>query len=46
MSAVGDRFELQDLGTKDRKGIAGPARAWAALRGYFGSASGSSTYEA
>jgi hypothetical protein len=26
----GDRFELQDLGTKDLKGIAGLARAWAA----------------
>jgi class 3 adenylate cyclase/predicted ATPase len=28
----GDLFELQDLGTKDLKGIAGPARAWAVLR--------------
>ena len=30
---LGNLFELQDLGTKDLKGIAGPARAWAALRG-------------
>jgi len=29
---VGNLFELQDLGTKDLKGIAGPVRAWAALR--------------
>src|ERR1700739_2720135 len=29
---LGNLFELQDLGTKDLKGIAGPARAWAALR--------------
>jgi class 3 adenylate cyclase len=29
---VGNFFELQDLGPKDLKGIAGPARAWAALR--------------
>ena len=25
-------FELEDLGEKDLKGIAGPVRAWAALR--------------
>ena len=29
---VGNLFELLDLGAKDLKGIAGPARAWAALR--------------
>ena len=29
---LGNLFELQDLGTKDLKGIAAPARAWAALR--------------
>ena len=29
---VGNLFELEDLGTKDLRGIAGPARAWAALR--------------
>jgi class 3 adenylate cyclase/predicted ATPase len=29
---IGNLFELQDLGAKDLKGIAGPARAWAALR--------------
>jgi class 3 adenylate cyclase len=29
---VGDLFELEDLGGKDLKGIAGPVRAWAALR--------------
>jgi class 3 adenylate cyclase/predicted ATPase len=29
---VGNLFELQDLGARDLKGIAGPARAWAALR--------------
>jgi class 3 adenylate cyclase len=29
---VGNLFELEDLGAKDLKGIAGPARAWAALR--------------
>jgi class 3 adenylate cyclase len=29
---LGNLFELEDLGTKDVKGIAGPARAWAALR--------------
>ena len=29
---VGDLFELEDLGAKDLKGIAGPVRAWAALR--------------
>ncbi len=30
---LGNLFELQDLGAKDLKGLAGPARAWAALRG-------------
>jgi class 3 adenylate cyclase/tetratricopeptide (TPR) repeat protein len=29
---LGNLFELQDLGTRDLKGIAGPLRAWAALR--------------
>src|SRR5262249_6009006 len=29
---LGSLFELQDLGLKDLKGIAGPIRAWAALR--------------
>jgi class 3 adenylate cyclase len=29
---VGNLFALEDLGTKDLKGIAGPVRAWAALR--------------
>jgi predicted ATPase len=29
---VGDLFKLQDLGAKDLKGIAGPAKAWKALR--------------
>jgi hypothetical protein len=29
---IGNLFELQDLGTQDLKGIAGPVRAWAALR--------------
>jgi class 3 adenylate cyclase len=29
---VGSLFEFKDLGLKDLKGIAGPARAWAALR--------------
>jgi class 3 adenylate cyclase len=29
---LGNLFELEDLGPKDLKGIAGPARAWAALR--------------
>ena len=29
---VGDLFDLEDLETKDLKGIAGPVRAWAALR--------------
>jgi class 3 adenylate cyclase len=29
---LGNLFELQDLGAKDLKGIALPARAWAALR--------------
>ena len=29
---LGNLFELQDLGPKDLKGLAGPVRAWAALR--------------
>jgi class 3 adenylate cyclase len=29
---LGNLFELDDLGAKDLKGIAGPAKAWAALR--------------
>ena len=29
---VGNLFELQDLGAQELKGIAGPVRAWAALR--------------
>jgi class 3 adenylate cyclase len=29
---LGNLFELRDLGPQDLKGIAGPARAWAALR--------------
>ena len=29
---IGDLFELQYLGAKDLKGIAGPVRGWAALR--------------
>ena len=29
---LGNFFELEDLGPKDLKGIAGPVRAWAALR--------------
>ena len=29
---LGNLFELGDLGPKDLKGIAGPVRAWAALR--------------
>jgi class 3 adenylate cyclase len=29
---VGNLFELEDVGAKDLKGIAGPMRAWAALR--------------
>ena len=29
---LGNLFELEDLGARDLKGIAGPARAWAALR--------------
>src|ERR1700734_2673224 len=29
---LGNLFELEDLGPKDLKGIAGPTRAWAALR--------------
>jgi class 3 adenylate cyclase len=33
---LGNLFELRDLGAKDLKGIAAPARAWAALRAEFG----------
>ena len=33
---VGNLFELEDLGAQDLKGIAGPVRAWAALRAEFG----------
>jgi class 3 adenylate cyclase/predicted ATPase len=29
---LGNLFELEDLGAKDLKGLAGPVRAWAALR--------------
>ena len=29
---LGNLFELQDLGSKELKGLAGPVRAWAALR--------------
>jgi class 3 adenylate cyclase len=29
---LGNLFDLQDLGTKDLKGIVGPVHAWAALR--------------
>ena len=29
---LGNLFDLQDLGTKDLKGVGGPVRAWAALR--------------
>jgi hypothetical protein len=29
---VGNLFELEDLGARDLKGIAGPVSAWAALR--------------
>jgi class 3 adenylate cyclase len=29
---IGNLFELEELGAKDLKGIAGPARAWAVLR--------------
>jgi class 3 adenylate cyclase len=29
---LGNLFEFEDLGTNDLKGIAGPVRAWAALR--------------
>ena len=32
---VGNLFELEDLGAQDLKGIAGPVRAWAALRPRF-----------
>jgi hypothetical protein len=30
---IGNLFDLEDLGAQDLKGIAGPVRAWAALRG-------------
>ena len=33
---LGNLFELEDLGPKELKGIAGPVRAWAALRPSFG----------
>ena len=33
---LGNLFELEDLGARDLKGIAGPVRAWAALRLEFG----------
>ena len=33
---VGNLFELEDLGAKDLKGIAGPVRAWAAAATGFG----------
>jgi class 3 adenylate cyclase len=33
---LGNLFELEDLGAKDLKGIAGPLRAWAALRAFGG----------
>ena len=39
---LGNLFELQDLGTKDLKGITGRARAWAAL----GTSSAESRFEA
>ena len=29
---LGNLFELKDLGARELKGIAGPTRAWAALR--------------
>ena len=32
---LGNLFELEDLGAQDLKGIAGPVRAWAALRPSF-----------
>ena len=35
---IGDLFDLEDLGAQDLKGIAGPVRAWAAVRA--GSAEG------
>jgi class 3 adenylate cyclase len=31
---IGNLFDLEDLGAQDLKGIAGPVRAWAALRGH------------
>src|SRR5207344_2740093 len=31
-SLLGNLFELEDLGARDIKGIAGPTRAWAVLR--------------
>jgi Adenylate cyclase, family 3 (some proteins contain HAMP domain) len=33
---LGNLFELEDLATKDLKGIAGPVRVWAALRPELG----------
>jgi DNA-binding winged helix-turn-helix (wHTH) protein/predicted ATPase len=39
---LGSLFELQDLGTKDLNGIAGPVRAWVAL----GASSSESRFEA
>ncbi|MGA9759962.1 MAG: AAA family ATPase, partial [Candidatus Sulfotelmatobacter sp.] len=39
---IGNLFELEDLGAKELKGIAGPVRSWAALR----SASMESRFEA
>ena len=35
-SLLGNLFEFADLGAKELKGIAGPVRAWAALRAEFG----------
>jgi class 3 adenylate cyclase len=29
---LGNLFDLEDLGARDLKGIAGPVRAWTALR--------------
>ena len=33
---VGNLFQLEDLATQDLKGIAGPVRAWTAIRPVFG----------
>ena len=33
---LGNLFELEDLGARDLKGIAGPVQAWAALRRKLG----------